>query len=79
MSDGAQSHTPSLIRPESIHGWSRNSKDLLSTSLTLELLFEHFVACPRFFLAPVEDRSAERRVRQVTVIGFGRSRMATSR
>jgi hypothetical protein len=25
MSDGAQSHTPSLIRPESIHGWSTNS------------------------------------------------------
>jgi hypothetical protein len=28
MSDGAESHTPTLISPKSIHGWSANSKDL---------------------------------------------------
>jgi hypothetical protein len=28
MSDATQSHAPSLIRPESIHGWSTNPKDL---------------------------------------------------
>jgi hypothetical protein len=28
MSDRAESHTPSLMRPESIHGWNRTSKDL---------------------------------------------------
>jgi hypothetical protein len=28
MSDKAESQTPSLIRPESIHGWSRTSLDL---------------------------------------------------
>jgi hypothetical protein len=28
MSDKAESQTPSLIRPESIRGWSRTSEDL---------------------------------------------------
>jgi hypothetical protein len=28
MSDRVESRTPSLIRPESIHGWSRTSNDL---------------------------------------------------
>jgi hypothetical protein len=28
MSDKAESHTPSLIRPESIRGWNRISQDL---------------------------------------------------
>lgn len=28
MSDRAESQTPTLIRPESIHGWSRTSQDL---------------------------------------------------
>jgi hypothetical protein len=28
MSDRAEKHTPSLIRPESIRGWSRTSNDL---------------------------------------------------
>lgn len=28
MSDRAESSTPTLIRPESIHGWSRTSNDL---------------------------------------------------
>jgi hypothetical protein len=28
MSDRAESLTPSLMRPESIHGWSRTSMDL---------------------------------------------------
>lgn len=28
MSDGAESHTPTLISPKSIQGWSANSKDL---------------------------------------------------
>jgi hypothetical protein len=28
MSDSAQKHMPSLVRPESIHGWSANPKDL---------------------------------------------------
>jgi len=33
MSDGAQNHTPSLIRPESIHGWSANARDLFFPAL----------------------------------------------
>jgi hypothetical protein len=33
MSDGAQNHTPSLIRPDAIHGWSANSKDLFFPAL----------------------------------------------
>jgi hypothetical protein len=28
MSDKAQKHTPSLVRPESIYGWSADPKDL---------------------------------------------------
>jgi len=28
MSNRAERHTPSLIRPQSIQGWSTNSKDL---------------------------------------------------
>ncbi len=28
MRDRVESHTPSLVRPESIHGWSRSSTDL---------------------------------------------------
>lgn len=28
MSDRADSHTPTLIRPESVRGWSRTSQDL---------------------------------------------------
>jgi hypothetical protein len=33
MSDGAQNHAPSLIRPESIHGWSASPKDLFFPTL----------------------------------------------
>jgi hypothetical protein len=33
MSDRAESHTPSLIRPESIQGWSTNPKELFFPSL----------------------------------------------
>jgi len=33
MSDPAQSHPPSLIKPESIHGWSTNPKDLFFPTL----------------------------------------------
>jgi hypothetical protein len=28
MSDGAENHTPILIRPEAIHGWSTSPTDL---------------------------------------------------
>jgi hypothetical protein len=33
MSDGAQKHPPSLIKPESIHGWSTTSTDLFFPTL----------------------------------------------
>ena len=33
MSDGAQSRPPSLIKPESIQGWSTNPKDLFFPTL----------------------------------------------
>jgi hypothetical protein len=33
MSDGAQSHPPSLIRPEAIHGWTTNARDLFFPAL----------------------------------------------
>ena len=33
MSVGPQSNTPSLIKPESIHGWSTTSKDLFFPTL----------------------------------------------
>jgi hypothetical protein len=33
MSDGAQSHTPTLIRPQSIRGWSMNPKGLFFPTL----------------------------------------------
>jgi hypothetical protein len=33
MSDGAQSRPPSLIKPESIHGWTANPKDLFFPTL----------------------------------------------
>jgi hypothetical protein len=32
MSDRAESHTPSLISPQSIRGWSRTSQDLFFIS-----------------------------------------------
>jgi hypothetical protein len=33
MSDRAESQTPSLIRPESIHGWRAHSKELFFPAL----------------------------------------------
>jgi hypothetical protein len=33
MSDAAQSHPPSLIKPESVHGWSTDPKDLFFPTL----------------------------------------------
>jgi hypothetical protein len=33
MSNKAERHTPSLIRPESIHGWSPDSKGLFFPAL----------------------------------------------
>jgi hypothetical protein len=33
MSDRAESHTPTLIRPKSVHGWSANPKDLFLHNL----------------------------------------------
>ena len=33
MSNQAENQTPSLIRPQSIHGWSMNSKDLFFPAL----------------------------------------------
>jgi len=33
MSDASQSHTPSLIKPEAVQGWSTNSKDLFFPTL----------------------------------------------
>ncbi|MGA2095496.1 MAG: hypothetical protein ABSH39_04300 [Candidatus Acidiferrum sp.] len=33
MSDAAGSHTPRLISPQSIRGWSTNPRDLLSLAL----------------------------------------------
>ena len=33
MSDGSQTHTPSLIKPNSIHGWSTDPKDLFFPTL----------------------------------------------
>lgn len=33
MSDPAQSHPPSLIKPEAIQGWSTNPKDLFFPTL----------------------------------------------
>jgi len=33
MSNRAESPTPSLIRPQSIHGWSTNSNDLFFPTL----------------------------------------------
>jgi hypothetical protein len=33
MSNKAERHTPTLIRPQSIHGWSMSSKDLFFPAL----------------------------------------------
>jgi hypothetical protein len=33
MSSSADSRTPTLIKPESIHGWSANSKELFFPAL----------------------------------------------
>jgi hypothetical protein len=33
MSDGAQNHTPSLMKPDLIQGWSTNPKDLFFPTL----------------------------------------------
>jgi hypothetical protein len=33
MSDTAEHHAPRLIKPESIRGWSTNSRNLFSTAL----------------------------------------------
>ena len=33
MSDRADSHTPILVRPQSIHGWSANPQDLFFPGL----------------------------------------------
>ena len=33
MSDPAQTHPPSLVRPESIHGWSTNPKEIFFPTL----------------------------------------------
>ena len=33
MSNGSERHPPSLIRPQSIHGWSTHSKDLFFPNL----------------------------------------------
>lgn len=33
MSDRAESHTPTLIRPKSVHGWSANPNDLFLHNL----------------------------------------------
>jgi hypothetical protein len=33
MSDGSQKHAPSLVKPESIHGWSTTPKDLFFPTL----------------------------------------------
>lgn len=33
MSDRAESHTPSLVRPEAIQGWDRDAKEIFFFSL----------------------------------------------
>ena len=33
MSDGTQKHAPSLVKPQSIQGWSTNPKDLFFPTL----------------------------------------------